>query len=169
MNPPSNLTLLFVLIISTGHFNSVYSANNTRSSIKYRRGLTQANQTLVTPSHHHQNEQSASVGSLKKNNQRLTKETNSIVKNEQVNQENIEQIVDSWNSLDFFATKFTNRLAHQILEPVFDDLFVNSDVSLGCQSSIRTVLRDAGRMKKYAVQSKSNTRLPLTSLIIIMI
>ena len=150
MNPPSNFTCLISLLTFIILFNSIDSANNTyiRSTNKYRRGLSQANQT-ETKSTTFTNDEISSVPHAS-----VKKEPKSIPISGYLNPEEVERIVNNWNSLDFFATKFMSRLVHQTLEPIFDDILTSPDVSIGCQSAIRTVLRDAARMKKYAVQSK---------------
>ena len=44
---------------------------------------------------------------------------------------------------------------YENLMPTFESLFEGNNISSRCQSSIRTVLQDTARLKKYAVQSKS--------------
>lgn len=154
MNPPNNLcySILLILLVL---LNPIYSANNTeatfRQTFKYRRGISHSNQTATDLPSIFTNEESTI---RPQTHRTLKKQLKPNLPSDQLHPNDPERIIDSWNALDSIATRFTNRLVYQILEPTFDDLFTESDVSIGCQSAIRTVLRDAARMKKYAVQSK---------------
>ena len=63
-------------------------------------------------------------------------------------------VVDKWKDLEMISQNFAFRFVYNNLLPSIETLFIDDNVSSRCQTSIKTVLSDASRLKKYAIQSK---------------
>jgi hypothetical protein len=82
-----------------------------------------------------------------------TKKTEAYLKNKtQIQHDSFVQT--QWRDLESGFQKFALRFVLETLMPTIEPLFHDNHVSSKCQSSIRTVLHDAARLKKYAIQSK---------------
>lgn len=69
------------------------------------------------------------------------------------NQEEV-AVQNKWKDLESVSQKLAFRFIFDNLLPTIESLFDGNHVSPRCQSSLRTVLQDASRLKKYAIQSK---------------
>lgn len=72
--------------------------------------------------------------------------------------ESTENVLSAWSAIESYSSEYINRLIGSTLTPILEELFITVDVSIGCQSAIRTVLKDASRMQKYALQSKCRAK-----------
>lgn len=64
------------------------------------------------------------------------------------------KILDEWEGLESISQRFAFDVVHETLLPTIEKLFTGNNVSSECQSSLRILLHDASRLKKYAIQGE---------------
>ena len=152
--PPIVFVNLIIFINLTSSAESV----QRRKSNKYRRGIGPSNVTQATGEVRDEistklpelDESASPVeDDFTKNKSKRKKESSEVISIEQT-----EQVLSSWASIESYTGGYMKHMIEQKVQPILEDLFVKTDVTIGCESAIRTVLKDAVRMQKYAVQSK---------------
>lgn len=127
-----------------------------RKSGKYRRGIGPSNVTEAS-----REGQDERVTKLPQLDEFTSSVEDNFIRKRQKEQltdviliEKTEQVLSSWSAIQSYTSTYMKHMLEERVQPILEELFEKTDVTIACESAIRTVLKDASRMQKYALQSK---------------